>query len=368
MLACEREYPNYGSPQTFHSVDLDSISADIWDGVALDRRTPMQQHIWVKAAAQALSPDRPVRVVLVGSPESPAALAPLREATQGPSRLSLLGAEELGEPVEVIYRTPDALDTLASGLAATGMPIGFGHYLTETVFIDALKRAYRRRGIVAVRPLPMRAAPYITLSENWIEPEQNFSSRRRSDLRRMQRAAEKLGTVTTQIVSPDPADVPALLEEAMAVESQSWKGRSGTAIVHNQLQETFYRAYAEAAARAGILRICFLRIAGHAAAMQIGVETEGAFWLLKIGYDEAYKKCSPGNLLLRETIRDAAQKGLKSYEFLGKEAPWTQVWAEQAHPIAALRVYPVNFSGMVSALSDAGQLARKRLSKTASDE
>ncbi len=60
--------------------------------------------------------------------------------------------------------------------------------------------------------------------------------------------------------------------------------------------------------------------------MQIMVEEHGALWLLKIGFDEAFARVSPGNLLLMEVIRHAAANGLERVEFLGKDAPWTAAW------------------------------------------
>ena len=44
--------------------------------------------------------------------------------------------------------------------------------------------------------------------------------------------------------------------------------------------------------------------------MQVAVETGGRFWLLKVGYDERFARCSPGSLLLLETIRHAATTGV----------------------------------------------------------
>lgn len=342
-------------------VDFDTLTPAAWNGVTAERRTPMQQHIWMRAAAEALSPDKPVKVIVVGSPQQPLALAPLARSTSGPPRLRLLGAEELGEAVEVIYRDAAALEALAQGLAATHRALGFGHYLRDTPLIDALRRAYGRRGLVVTKPLAMRASPTIGLDQSWLEPEQHFSARRRSDFRRMQRAAEKIGPVTTEILTPTPDELPALFEEAIAVEATGWKGRSGTAISIDTRLQRFFRRYAELACAAGILRLCFLRIAGRAAAMQLAVETENRFWLFKIGYDESFSRCSPGNLLMRETIRYAAQRGLTSYEFLGKEAPWTQLWTETAQPIVALRTYPFAPFGLAALAADGITTVRRKL-------
>jgi CelD/BcsL family acetyltransferase involved in cellulose biosynthesis len=344
-------------------VNFEIFFAGAWNGVATERRTPMQQHLWARAAAEALSPTEHVGVVTVGPTDQPTALAPLARSDSGPPRLRLLGAEELGESVEVCYRDEAALEALAAGLVRTRLPLSFGHYLADTPFIETLRRAYKGRGIVVAKMLPMRGSPSIELDESWIEPEQHFSSRRRSDFRRMRRNAEKLGTVTTEILQPSPTEVEPLFEEAMAVEATGWKGRSGTAIRIDQRLERFFRRYTQLACEAGILRMCFLRIDGKAVAMQLAVETDERFWLFKIGYDESYARCSPGNLLMRETIRHAARRGLKSYEFLGKEAPWTELWTQTARPLVALRTYPFNLAGLAALGADSLHSARQALER-----
>ena len=343
---------------------LETFSAQVWEGVAPSRRTPMQQWIWVRAAAETLSPLVPVRVLSVGPATQPLALAALTPNLNGVPRLNLLGAEEISESVEVPYRTESALEALAQGLASTGLPLRFGHYLADTPLVPALRRAYRGRGLVVAKPLPARGCPSITLDPSWIEPESHFNRRRRSDFRRMQRAAEQLGAVSHEIIAPMPDQLAAMLDDAMAVEAQGWKGRAGTAMAHDERLARFYRRYAELACEAGILRLCFLRIGGRAAAMQLAVETENRFWLFKIGYDETFKRCSPGNLLLRETIRHAAERGLQSFEFLGKEAAWTTLWTDAARPLVALRTYPYNLAGAAALAGDAGRALLQRLVHT----
>jgi CelD/BcsL family acetyltransferase involved in cellulose biosynthesis len=340
-------------------VDFSSFTAATWNGVPVRHRTPMQQHIWARAAAETLSPHAPVLVVTVGPPQRPMALAPLTRSAAGPARLRLLGADELGESVEVVYQDERALEALARGLSGTGLPLGFGHYLADTRLTAALRRAYRGRGLVVTKRLAMRGNPYIILDASWIEPEQHFSTRRRSDFRRKQRNAEKLGAVAVQIIEPSPDALGPLLDEAIDIEAKGWKGRAGTAMTVDRRLQRFFRRYAQLACEAGILRLCFLRIAGKAVAMQLAVETEGSFWQYKIGYDEAYARCSPGNLLMREMISYAARRQLKSYEFLGKEAPWTELWTQAAHPITALRTYPANLAGLAAVVADGGHTTRE---------
>ena len=113
----------------------------------------------------------------------------------------------------------------------------------------------------------------------------------------------------------------------------------------------------------GALRMCFLRIGDAVAAAQIAVTFGDRFWLLKIGYDEAFARCSPGTLLSLETIRYAAARGLRSYEFLGGPEPWTRMWTDQERPCVSLRVYPASLRGIWVLAGAVGKIARRRLGR-----
>ena len=142
-------------------------------------------------------------------------------------------------------------------------------------------------------------------------PERRLSARRQSDLRRARRRAQRLGSVSCEVLSPGPGELQPLMDQALDVEAAGWKGRERTALVHDSTRQAFFRRYAAAASSQGILRVCLLRIGDRIAAMQVAVETGGRFWLLKMGYDERFARCSPGSLLLLETIRHAALRELR---------------------------------------------------------
>jgi hypothetical protein len=343
------------------AIPLSEITQEVWDAIPMQPRTPMQQYIWAKAYQETLA-NGEVGAVIVGPRSNPQAVALFAEPANGPRRQILLGAEDLWESVEVAAQDDRALCELAETLANCAMPLRFGHHPTDTHFLELLVRAYRGKGLVVMKAHPVGAMPRIKLDRSWVEPESHFSGRRKSDFRRMARKAQAAGKVTFEIIEATTANLDDLVGEALDIEARSWKGRSGTAINQDSKTEAFYRLYARHAMEAGILRLCFMRIDGVAAAMQFAVESENRFWLIKVGYDEAYKHISPGNLLMRETIKYAAERNLQGYEFLGKEADWTKLWADGARPIAAARAYPYNLRGAGAFLSDGIGLLARRIS------
>jgi CelD/BcsL family acetyltransferase involved in cellulose biosynthesis len=191
------------------------------------------------------------------------------------------------------------------------------------------------------------AYPTLALDESWKAPESRFNSGRRSDFRRARRQAEKQGAVTFEILSPTVEELPALLEEAWEVEAKGWKGERGSSLTKDTHRGQFFRRYAFAAAKAGILRMGFMRIGGKAVAMQLCTEADNRLWLSKIGYDEAFAKCSPGQQLMMELVRWAAGRSLRAIEFLGQKEPWTDLWTTQLTRCVSIRAYPFTTLGML---------------------
>lgn len=337
---------------------LDEL-ANVWDLLPGKAASPIQRYAWVRTCAEACMAGQELCVVVVGDRERPRAVAPLVRRGSRPVRLGLLGVAQLGEPMDLLYTDSTALDFLARTLAGMGHPLCLERIPADSPAVGALRSAYRGRGVVICRP--NGGCPWIPLDASWQQPEQHFSSRRRADIRRMQRRAEGLGTVSSEILSPAPKDLEAVLDEAFKVEAACWKGQQGTALAKDPIRGAFYRGYAAASCQAGILRICFLRIGGRPVAMEFAVECGDAFWLLKIGYDEEFTRCSPGTLLMLKTVQYAASRGLRSYEFLGNVDSWTQVWTQHVRSCVAVRVYPANLKGVAACISDGLRVAARRL-------
>ena len=340
--------------------ELDGL-ADAWDALAARSGLPMQDHAWTSAAAASFAAEGRLHIVAAGVPPDVTAIAPLVWSRSGDGYLELIGVSELGEPMDYLYADPRALAPLTAALARLRRRLTLTRLPAASPAVAALRRSYRGRGVVL--DSPSDGWPWIPLDARWKEPEAQLSAGRRSDLRRAMRIAEKMGPVSAEVVSPAPDALGPQLDEALRVEAASWKGREGTALAEDPERGAFFRRYAAAACRKGTLRIGFLRIGGQTAAMQIAVTSGDRFSLLKIGYNQAFARCSPGSLLMCETIRYAAAHGVRSYEFLGGDEPWTQMWTEHVRPCVSLRAYPVSIRGMAALTGDVGRIACRRLGR-----
>jgi CelD/BcsL family acetyltransferase involved in cellulose biosynthesis len=321
-----------------------------WNALSAETGGPVEQFDWAVSCASTYPHER-LCITTVSRHGQLVAVAPFAvKRARGVRRQIMLGVDDHHEPMDLLALDGPAIDHLARAVARARLPLEFGRLPADSPAIPALRRALRRH-MVVTRSRP--TTPYITLDASWEEPEGHLNSGRRSDIRRARRRAERLGPVTSEILAPGPEALEPLLSEAFAIEARSWKGEAGTAILSLPEEEAFIRRYAVAASRRGILRLCFLRIGDRRVAMQIAMIAGGGFWLLKVGYDAEFAKCSPGVLLLRDSLASAAAAGLSSFEFLGRNEPWIAQWTETERETVALHAYPRTPRGGLALLADA---------------
>ncbi|MGA3040919.1 MAG: GNAT family N-acetyltransferase [Bryobacteraceae bacterium] len=333
-------------------VGLDRI-ASAWERLAANGN-PVSDFAYARAWAAGLDDTQRLRVMLASRPET-VAIAPLVINRAG--WLTMLAAE-MYEMMDFPCADEGALSELARAIVRTGLPLYLQRVPADAPAVAALETAYRGRGVVLRQPAG--GSPWIPLDDSWAEPELRLEAGRRSDLRRARRHAEKMGAVETAIINPTLAQLPQLVAEAFQVEAAGWKGAQGTALAADAVRGAFFRRYAEHACAKGILRLCMLRIGGQPAAAQIAIESGSRFDLLRAGYDERFSRCSPGMLLTAESIRYAAGRGLRTYEFNGSVEPWTKIWTRHEHACCSLRAYPFSPRGACALWTDGWRAALRK--------
>jgi CelD/BcsL family acetyltransferase involved in cellulose biosynthesis len=314
---------------------------------------------WNLAAATAFANEQTAMLLMAHDADGIIrAVAPLARASRFGCRWEMLGVRRLNEPADFIYTDREALLALIESLVRLRQPLLLNRIPADSPTIAMLQDAAHGRAIVAIRP--QASCPFIPLDESWSVPESHFSSRRRSDYRRALRRAERHGDVRAEVISPTPANLDSLLQTAYEIEARSWKGAAGTALACDPLRGGHLRQFAAWAAKSGTLRIALLWIGRQPVAMQIATEESGRWWLLKIGFDPAWSDCSPGNLLLAETVRHAVRQQLITYEFLGTAESWTHVWTARERQCVSVRVYPFGLRGAAVLAADALRIAGQR--------
>lgn len=308
---------------------------------------------WIRSWLAAYGDRHELAVALAGDSEAPRAVLPLARSRLRPWSWELLGVGQLGEPTDALAATTSDLRPAVDLLARLRAPLTLRRLPAASALLPVIDEVYDRRALVFRRAAP--GTPTLALDDSWREPEAHFSTRRRSDVRAARRRAARVGHVQFAVEEPTPATVDALFDELVAVEAAGWKTRAGTALAARPQMQMFFRTYCRLTAAEGALRLAFLRIDGRPVAAQLAVERADRYLLFKIGYDEDFARCSPGNLLMLHTVRWAAERGLESYEFLGSREPWTDLWTEQIRPCLDVRVYPASAWSPVAAAAVGGR-------------
>jgi CelD/BcsL family acetyltransferase involved in cellulose biosynthesis len=325
----------------------------------------MQHSTWLRASFASFGLEYEPRMLVLGDLDDADAIAALGVRRDRLRRLEFIAVRELSEPLGLLATGPEALEELAEAAINLFEPLVLLRVPRTSPFVPGLRRVAKRRAIIQVREsLPYS---YIDFDAGWSDPESRVSGSRRSDLRRKRRAAEKLGPVVVEDLRPTPDELEPLLADVLRIEASGWKGRAGTALARDERRWDFYRRYLHEASGAGLIRVFFLRVGDRRVAMQVHAEFTHRLWQIKVGYDEAFRRISPGMLLTLEIIRAGAAEDLDGLEFLGSVEPWTTTWSPNLREFVTIRLYPLSIGRLTAARSaaslavDAVDVAVRRL-------
>jgi CelD/BcsL family acetyltransferase involved in cellulose biosynthesis len=186
---------------------------------------------------------------------------------------------------------------------------------------------------------PAQKVPYVDLRETtWEAYESGLGRNLRQDLRRRRRRLEEEGKLTLEIFDGKER-LEELLEEGFRLEGSGWKEAQGTSINTQPAVRLFYTQVAHWAAERGWLQLAFLRLDQRTIAFDYCLENNKIHYMLKIGYDPAYGKFSPGKVLRHLMIARAFSKGITTYELLGAFEPWKRKWSNAYYELWSLHMF-----------------------------
>jgi CelD/BcsL family acetyltransferase involved in cellulose biosynthesis len=214
---------------------------------------------------------------------------------------------------------------------------------------DSARGAGRR-----VRKRTIASCPVVEMGDCFDTYERGLSRNRRRSLRRGRRQLEAEGAVSFD-VHTGVYGLDAALDELFSVEASGWKGKRGTAIASNPNTRRFYTDVARWAAERGWLRIGTLRLDGRAIACDYSIAFDGAWYSLKSGYEESYRRFGPGALLLREQLRHCCEEGVTTFELLGTEDSFKLSWAERSSERTRVHAFDRSLAGLTHHSLEAGR-------------
>lgn len=185
----------------------------------------------------------------------------------------------------------------------------------------------------------MQGSPYVAVGETtWDTYERGLRRKFRSELRRRRRRLEEEGHLTLEVFDGTER-LEQLLEEGLRVEASGWKDAHGTSINARPATRRFYTEVAYWAAERGWLRLAFLRLNGRTLAFDYCLEYNKIHYLLKTGYDPAYRKFAPGMIIRYLMLRRAFSEELAVYDFLGVVDKWKREWTSAQRELQFLHMF-----------------------------
>lgn len=338
---------------------LDDLEAE-WADFPQAAHDPLLTPAWFRAAASALHAGAALCLVTVRRDGRLAGIAPLVDARRAGARhLEFIGSNGLYEPSSLIAADAEARAGLCDAIVGTRLPAALLRFPAASGIAAAMRKAARGRGyLVDVASPPCAVAD---LAAGWQAYRATRDRAMLHEVARKRRRLEAGPGLSFEMLSPSPDRVAQVLEEAVDVESDGWKGRAGSAMRLNPRIHAFILALAQAFAARDALRVAFLRSGGRAIAMRIMLEWDRRLWAMKTGYRESERRWSPGLLLTHDTLEEACRRGLRAFEFLGSGDRLQPAWTTGTRALQSCIFYPYSLRGAWTfALDGASQFWRRR--------
>ena len=139
------------------------------------------------------------------------------------------------------------------------------------------------------------------------------------------------------------------LKTFMDVEASGWKGATGigTAIKLHQSLRCFYQSLTRTLSATGKVSINGLVADGKCIASQFCLLLDETAYILKIGYDEGYKRYAPGNLLVDLFIKRSMEGGTIKKINLITDAEWHVDWKPKSYDKSQLYIFNATPAGLI---------------------
>lgn len=300
---------------------------------------PFVSHEWIRTWWECFGAGKELHILVVKAGKEAIAIAPLALSH---GRMYGLKVRRL----ESIYNAHmPRFDFIVARWQKEAYHAIWNYLLKERARWDVLEVRELPAGSSTLEELPRLAAgsgflmglsrsaysPYLPLVGTWDNYLNSLASKHRSNLRSRLRRLSRLGQIELEVISSG-RQVESALEEGLRIEAAAWKGEAGTAIRSRPELGLFYTRLGERAAQRGWLRLHFLTVNGCKIAFGYSLCYKNKLYLLKDGYDPQYSSYSPFNLLCYMVLRDAFERGLAEFDFLGANEEWKLNWTSETRP------------------------------------
>jgi Acetyltransferase (GNAT) domain len=344
-------------------IEIEHLRSD-WDRLTLKNSIPMLGHdatsgfVWFESLISTFSSASSVKIVVIRSAEGIVALMPLILERDG------IFFHRLSVPT-VLYggRNGFLLEYPSCDLVAAmfkGVKKAFNRWHSIHMWVvdgsDSdllLKEVCTREGYTTIFEKPMQS-PYFPLQENTKEFDMRISKGLKQRLKASPAKLCALGHLQFRDIK-DEFSMDAAMDAVLAVDRESWKHETGTAITNHADQEKFYRALFKSSLNSGVLHGKILYLNQRPIAFNFGLVYCGVFSSLKHSQSTEFERFSPSHLLNAEMILYLRAMNVHIYDFMGECEPHKLQWSDatQVYTRRPIWIYRYPISGYITSLIQA---------------
>jgi len=330
-----------------------------WNTLAKQAGNPLLTFEWFYEASQAFHDKDKLYIFCVIESGKPVAIAPLYQKNNSGKfgRLYIIGDSVLAEPTSLIYKDKKSLNKLIQFIKSKNIACLFNRLPTN--IRDDLGNTSK---LDYSHVIDSNGSQFLDNVSDFSVFESTLSSKRKSDLRRAYKKLESYDTHHFKIFNPNFKEMKETLKTAFNVEASGWKGNNNSSISNNSNIENFLTNLFESYS-GQISTIGLLYVDDKVISCNLALNFEHKLWIIKIGYLEEYKKCSPGILLTHEMIRYCGNNNIKSVEFLGSSEKWINLWRPNERNYMTFLYYPVSYSGLIALKNDFLYITKCKISR-----
>lgn len=160
-------------------------------------------------------------------------------------------------------------------------------------------------------------------------------------------------------VYTEASDIKQNIEHVIDISKKSWKARTNEHLGSKKKQAYYRRAW-EYFATHHMARIYLLKVNGEPITFMLCFVSNGCFYSVKTGYDDAYKKYYVGGIIHLKALRDIlGQSEITKIDWLS-DYPGVRLWTKKVEEYRTLKVYNARLMSRVALGCD---LIKTRLKK-----
>jgi CelD/BcsL family acetyltransferase involved in cellulose biosynthesis len=206
--------------------------------------------------------------------------------------------------------------------AALAAPEPWTRWDFEELMPGAISLTLPWPGGMAVETAPQNACPVLDLSAGGLEGCLPKSKRRKMNLARNRIA--RRGAVVIEKAGPNNVDL--FLDHLFRLHGRRWQSRGEAGVLADETIRRFHRDAASALAKAGLLRLFTLALAGKVVAAYYGFHHGDRAYAYLSGLDPEFEFESNGTLIMAHAIAEAVREGAREFHFLRGQEAYKYSW------------------------------------------